>query len=63
MTRSSKIGTKSGALKVTSTEKFDEMGSFGQSTMDEEIQTLAENVLIRCTAKIIMATLSINFVI
>ena len=63
MTRSSKIGTKSGALKVTSTEKFEELVSFGQSTMDEEIQTLAENVLIRCTAKIIMSTLSINFVI
>ena len=42
---------KVAALKVASTEKFDELVSFGQSTMDEEMQTLAENFLIRCICK------------
>ena len=38
-------------MKVASAEKFDELVSFGQSTMDEEMQTLAENFLIRCICK------------
>ena len=38
-------------MKVASTEKFDELVSFGQSTMDEEMQTLAETFLIRCICK------------
>ena len=38
-------------MKVASTEKFDELVSFGQSTMDEEMQTLAENFLIGCICK------------
>ena len=38
-------------MKVVSTEKFDELVSFGQSTIDEEMQTLAENFLIRCICK------------
>ena len=31
---------KSAALKVTSAEKLDELVSFGQTTMDEEMQRL-----------------------
>ena len=38
-------------MKVASAEKFDELVSFGQSTMDEEMQTLTENFLIRCIFK------------
>ena len=38
-------------MKVVSTEKFDELVSFDQSTMDEEMQTFAENFLIRCISK------------
>ena len=38
-------------MKVASTEKFDELVSFGESTMDKEMQTLAENILIRCICK------------
>ena len=43
--KKSKIRTKSAALKVASTEIFDELVSFGQSIMDEETLTLAENFL------------------
>ena len=42
---------RSTAFKVASTEKFDELISLGQSTMAEEMQTLAENFLIRCICK------------
>lgn len=43
---------KSAALKVASTETFDELFSFVQSTMDEEILTLAKNFSFDVSAKI-----------
>ena len=47
----SKIGTKSSALKVASDESFSKLVDFGKREINEEMITLAEKFLVKCVCK------------
>ena len=47
----SKVGTKTSALKMASTKNFIDLLAFGQSDIDQRVLEDAENFLLRCISK------------